>query len=150
MTGTIRRLGNVVILVADLDLAEGFYREVLGLVVVRREPINDAVHLAVPRESQGGSGPPLAGDGGEVLSLYDVSARAPRPQPGATGYFRVTWAVDGPEALDAVATALRERGAYGGRGPQTRADGLLTVYGQDPDGNRFEVRWQAQAAEAAS
>ena len=139
----IRRLGNVVLLVADLGRAEAFYRDVLGLEVARREPINDCVHLRV-----------AGGDGTEVLSLYDVGDRAPRPQPGATGYFRVTWRVDEPQALDDVAAALRERRvaggshggpgplAYGGRGPQTRADGLLTVYGQDPDGNRFEVRWE--------
>lgn len=124
----VRGIGNVVLLVRDLERSRSFYQDVFGLDLVRDEYINAAVHLGR--------------DGSELLSLYEVTDKAPLPRSNSSRYFRVTWTVDEQADLDRVERQLRARDAWGGRGPQNpSATGLGTAYGTDPDGNRFEVRW---------
>jgi len=125
---TVTGIGNVVLLVRDLRRSRSFYADVLGLEPLRDEYVNAAVHLGR--------------DGAELLSLYEVTDRAPQPRSNSTAYFRVTWTVADLSDLDRVEEGLRAHGGWGGRGPQNaRATGLGTAYGADPDGNRLEVRW---------
>lgn len=134
---TVTGIGNVVLLVGDLERSRSFYEDVLGLEVVRDEYVNAAIHLGR--------------DGSELLSLYEVTSRAPSPRPNSTAYFRVTWTVADLADLDRVEAGLRAHGGWGGRGPQNaRVTGLGTAYGADPDGNRLEVRWTAQDGRSLS
>jgi catechol 2,3-dioxygenase-like lactoylglutathione lyase family enzyme len=134
---TVTGIGNVVLLVRDLERSRSFYEDVLGLELVRDEYINAAVHLGR--------------DGAELLSLYEVTGKAPLPRTNSTSYFRVTWTVAAHDDLDRVEEGLRAHDGWGGRGPQNaRATGLGTAYGTDPDGNRLEVRWTAEGTRSLS
>jgi catechol 2,3-dioxygenase-like lactoylglutathione lyase family enzyme len=134
---TVTGIGNVVLLVRDLQRSRSFYEDVLGLEAVRDEYVNAAIHLGR--------------DGTELLSLYEVTDKAPLPRTNSTAYFRVTWTVADLADLDRVEQGLRAHGGWGGRGPQNaRATGLGTAYGADPDGNRLEVRWTAEDARSLS
>jgi catechol 2,3-dioxygenase-like lactoylglutathione lyase family enzyme len=117
-------LHHVAIQCADLDGCERFYRDVLGLAVLRRWPHDSgrdrSVWLAV-------------GDGAGFLALERADAVPPAPTP---------WR-DGKPGLHLVALriALSERGVWERR---LEAAGVLvvhrtrwTIYFHDPEGNRI-------------
>jgi catechol 2,3-dioxygenase-like lactoylglutathione lyase family enzyme len=115
---------HVAIQCADLGRAERFYREVLGLRLLRRWPRDEggdrSVWLSV-------------GDGAEGFLALERAAEPPEPRP---------WR-DGRPGLHLLALRIgaHERGAWEDR---LEAAGVLvvhrtrwTIYFHDPEGNRI-------------
>jgi catechol 2,3-dioxygenase-like lactoylglutathione lyase family enzyme len=107
------RLGSAVMFVHQLDRSVAFYRDVLGLDLVDRDPTAAL----------------LASAAGAQLILRAMGVNAPHPL-GAVGVQYVTWAAAGREELHRIEQALRHRQAH----RETRtSDGATAVEGRDPD-----------------
>jgi catechol 2,3-dioxygenase len=114
-------LGAIRLRVADLDRAQGFYEEAIGLRTLERDP--DAARLG-------------AGDATPVVEL-EASPGAPPRAPGTTGLFHL--AVLLPSRLE-LARAVR-RVADAGWRLSGASDHLVSeaLYLRDPDGNGIEL-----------
>jgi catechol-2,3-dioxygenase len=122
----VRRLNHAVLFVRNLDRAVNFYREAFGFEEIARE----GGRMAFLRS-------PLA-ENHHDLGLMEVGADAPSAPPGATGLYHLAWEVDSIDHLAAAETLLANLGALTGRSDHGATKSL---YGQDPDGNEFEVMW---------
>lgn len=123
MSFTVKQLDHVVVRVADMDRAIGFYAKVLGCAVERRV---DSIRLVQLRAG---------------LSMIDLVAakEEPRAGPGNMDHFAVR--ID-PFDEEAIRRHLASHGVeagkvasrYGaeGRGP--------SMYILDPDGNTVELK----------
>jgi catechol-2,3-dioxygenase len=121
------RLNHAVLFVADLERAERFYTDVLGMVVVAREPRANAAFLRLPRSGNH-----------HDLGLFGVGPTAPPKVPGGIGLYHLAWQVDTVDELAEARTVLAEAGALGG---ESSHGATKSLYGADPDGNEFEVMW---------
>ncbi len=121
------RLNHAVLFVADLERAERFYIEVLGMEVAAREPRANAAFLRSPRSGNH-----------HDLGLFGVGSSAPPKQRGGIGLYHLAWQLDTIDELVEVRQALREVGAYTG---ESSHGATKSLYGADPDGNEFEVMW---------
>ena len=92
------RLNHAVLFVADLDRAERFYVEVLGMEVAAREPRANAVFLRSPRSGNH-----------HDLGLFGVGSSAPPKQRGGIGLYHLAWQLDTIDELVEVREALRRR-----------------------------------------
>lgn len=120
------RIGHVHLKVADLDLALGFYRDVLGFAVTQRYG-TQAVFL-----SAGGYHHHIA------LNTWE-SANGPPPPPGTTGLFHL--AILYPTRAE-LADALRRVLAVGLELDGASDHGVSeALYLRDPDGNGVELYW---------
>jgi catechol-2,3-dioxygenase len=72
------------------------------------------------------------------LGLFSVGPDAPRAPRGSTGLYHLAWEVPTIEDLAAAARELSASGALGGASDHGVSKSL---YGQDPDGNEFEIMW---------
>jgi catechol 2,3-dioxygenase len=117
-------IGHVHLKVADLQRAERFYVDVIGLHVTARYG-SDAVFLA-------------AGENHHDLALNTWESRGGSPPPpGSTGLFHVAIRVPSRRDLAALLVRLREAGV-----PLTGASDHLVseaLYLHDPDGNGIEL-----------
>lgn len=113
------RMGPVRLVVADADTSIGFYRDVLGLSVLRREP--SLVEL---------------GSGGRVLVRLTVAPGTRRKAASTTGLYHVALLLPDRPSLGAFVRSAVERGV-----PLGSADHLVSeaLYLDDPDGNGIEV-----------
>lgn len=121
------RLNHAVLFVADLPRAERFYTEVIGMVVVAREPRATAVFLRLPRSGNH-----------HDLGLFGVGAGAPPKRPGGIGLYHLAWQLDTIDELAVARQVLADAGALGG---ESSHGATKSLYGADPDGNEFEVMW---------
>ena len=124
----VARLNHAVLFVRDATRAADFYGRVFGLEVVGTEMGGQAVFMRSPLE-----------DNHHDLGLFSVGPDAPRPQRGSVGLYHLAWEVPTIEDLAAAASTLSEAGALGGASDHGVSKSL---YGQDPDGNEFEVMWR--------
>ena len=125
------RLNHAVLFVADLERSLAFYEAAFGVEVVAREPRANAAFLRMPRSGNH-----------HDLGLFGVGAQPPRPR-GAIGLYHLAWQVDTIEDLAQARKTLLELGAYGG---ESSHGATKSIYGQDPDGNEFEVMWMLPRA----
>ena len=120
------RIGHVHLKVADLERAERFYTDVIGLTVKARYG-SDAVFLA-------------AGDYHHHLGLNTWQSKdGPPPAPGTTGLFHFAILMPTRRHLAEALVRLREAGW-----PLTGASDHLVseaLYVNDPDGNGIELYW---------
>ena len=123
----IKRLNHAVLYVRDAQKALAFYRDVLGFRVADQFG-DQAVFLQAS-----------ASDNHHDLGLFSVGQAAPRPARGSVGLYHLAWEVPRIEDLADAARALREEGALGGASDHGVSKSL---YGQDPDGNEFEIMWR--------
>ena len=121
------RLNHAVLFVADLERAERFYTDVMGMVVAAREPRANAAFLRLPRSGNH-----------HDLGLFGVGPAAPPKQRGGIGLYHLAWQVDTVDELAAARTALTEAGALAG---ESSHGATKSLYAADPDGNEFEVMW---------
>ncbi len=121
------RLNHAVLFVADLERAERFYTEVLGMEVAAREPRANAAFLRSPRSGNH-----------HDLGLFGVGASAPQKQRGGIGLYHLAWQLDTIDELVEVRQTLLDAGAYTG---ESSHGATKSLYGADPDGNEFEVMW---------
>jgi catechol-2,3-dioxygenase len=121
------RLNHAVLFVADLARAERFYTDVMGMVVVAREPRADAAFLRLPRSGNH-----------HDLGLFGVGPAAPPKRRGGIGLYHLAWQVDTIDELGAARDVLAAAGALGG---ESSHGATKSLYGVDPDGNEFEIMW---------
>jgi catechol-2,3-dioxygenase len=124
----VARLNHAVLFVRDATRAADFYGRVFGFEVVGTEMGGQAVFMRSPLE-----------DNHHDLGLFSVGPDAPRPQRGSVGLYHLAWEVPTIEDLAAAASTLSEAGALGGASDHGVSKSL---YGQDPDGNEFEIMWR--------
>ena len=123
----VSRLNHAVLYVRDVDVAADFYKSVFGFEEVSRMR-NFAVFLRA-----------AGGDNHHDLGLFAVGADAPRSMRGSTGLYHLAWEVPTIEDLATAAQVLRDARALGGASDHGVSKSL---YGQDPDGNEFEIMWR--------
>jgi len=121
------RLNHAVLFVADLERAERFYTEVLGMEVAAREPRANAAFLRSPRSGNH-----------HDLGLFGVGESAPPKRRGGIGLYHLAWQLDTIDELVEARQALLEAGAYTG---ESSHGATKSLYGADPDGNELEVMW---------
>ena len=126
MSIPVVRLNHAVLFVADLERSLTFYERAFGTEVVAREPRADAAFLRMPRSGNH-----------HDLGLFGVGAQPPRGR-GAIGLYHLAWQVDTIEDLAQARLTLAELDAYTG---ESSHGATKSIYGQDPDGNEFEVMW---------
>jgi catechol-2,3-dioxygenase len=124
----ITRLNHAVLFVRDADAAADFYRSAFGFEELSRP---EGMRAAFMRSPSGGNH--------HDLGLFEVGAQAPRPQRGSVGLYHLAWQIDTIEGLAEMAQRLSELGAMTGASDHGVSKSL---YGQDLDGNEFEVMWQ--------
>ena len=120
----ITRLNHAVLFVRDLQKSVDFYRRAFGFEEISVLPGRAAFMRA------GGS------DNHHDLGLFSVGADAPSPTRGSTGLYHLAWQLARIEDLAAAEATLAELDALSGRSDHGATKSL---YGQDPDGNEFEV-----------
>lgn len=124
----ITRLNHAVLFVRDADAAAAFYAKAFGFEELGRPEGMRAVFMRSP-----------SGGNHHDLGLFEVGAQAARPRRGSVGLYHLAWQIDTIEALAEMAQELRELGALTGMSDHGVSKSL---YGQDPDGNEFEVMWE--------
>lgn len=122
----VTRLNHAVLYVRDLDRAVRFYQTAFGFEEIAREGGMMAFLRAAGSSNH------------HDLGLMAVGPNAPRPPRGATGLYHLAWEVAVIDDLAAAASTLTELGALTG---QSDHGATKSLYGQDPDGNEFEVMW---------
>ena len=121
------RLNHAVLFVADLDRAERFYTTVFGMAVAAREPRANAAFLRLPRSGNH-----------HDLGLFGVGPNAAPKTPGGIGLYHLAWQLDTIDELAEARTTLLDAGAYTG---ESSHGATKSLYGDDPDGNEFEMMW---------
>ena len=128
----VARLNHAVLYVRDLDTSVNFYKRVFGFGEIAR--IRN--FMAFLRAA--------GSDNHHDLGLMAVGPTAPRPPRGSTGLYHLAWEVPRIDDLAAAAGVLQEAGALTGASDHGATKSL---YGQDPDGNEFEVMWMVPRAD---
>jgi catechol-2,3-dioxygenase len=123
----VARLNHAVLYVRDADVAADFYQRLFGFEVVERIP-----GRAVFMRAGGGTNH-------HDLGLFAVGPDAPRPMRGSVGLYHLAWEVP---TIEDLATAARELSAERALGGATNHGVSKSLYGQDPDGNEFEIMWR--------
>ena len=128
----VARLNHAVLYVRDLDRSVDFYQRVFGFKEIARERGMMAFLRAADSTNH------------HDLGLMAVGPAAPRPPRGSTGLYHLAWEVPRIEDLARAASVLSAEGALGGASDHGATKSL---YGQDPDGNEFEVMWMVPREE---
>jgi catechol-2,3-dioxygenase len=126
------RLNHAVLFVADLERAERFYTDVIGMTVTAREPRANAAFLRLPRSGNH-----------HDLGLFGVGAAAPPKRRGGIGLYHLAWQLDTIDELADARRVLAEAGALTG---ESSHGATKSLYGSDPDGNEFEIMWMLPRA----
>lgn len=123
----VAKLNHAVLYVRDAEASADFYHRLFGFEVV---------------ESISGRAVFMRAGGGENhhdLGLFSVGPNAPRPMRGSTGLYHLAWEVP---TIEDLATAARELSAERALGGASDHGVSKSLYGQDPDGNEFEIMWR--------
>jgi catechol-2,3-dioxygenase len=123
----VARLNHAVLYVRDAEASAAFYGRLFGFEVV---------------ESIGARAVFMRAGGGENhhdLGLFSVGPNAPRAPRGSTGLYHLAWEVP---TIEDLATAARDLSAAGALGGASDHGVSKSLYGQDPDGNEFEIMWR--------
>ena len=126
MSIPVSRLNHAVLYVRDLDRSVAFYQQAFGFEEIAREGGQMAFLRAAGSTNH------------HDLGLMAVGANAPAPPRGAVGLYHLAWQVPRIEDLADARATLANLGALSG---QSDHGATKSLYGQDPDGNEFEVMW---------
>ena len=126
MPPTVKRLNHAVLRVRDLDRAVDFYTRAFRFEEIGRF----GSVMAFLRAS--------GTDNHHDLGLQAVGPDAPGPFPRAVGLYHLAWEVEHIEDLAEAAAVLADLNALTGASDHGATKSL---YGQDPDGNEFEMMW---------
>lgn len=132
MTVSAVRLNHAVLYVSDLERSLAFYQRVFGMEVIAREPRANAAFLKLPRSGNH-----------HDLGLFGIGDSYGPKRPGI-GLYHLAWQVDTIDELQEAQLVLAEADALVG---QSSHGATKSLYGQDPDGNEFEVQWMLPRAE---
>jgi catechol-2,3-dioxygenase len=100
-----------------------FYQDVFGFKLVAREG-----RMAFLRASES--------ENHHDLGLFEVEARAVRPQRGSRGLYHLAWELPNIQELARAREVLIKASAFTGESDHGTTK---SVYGIDPDGNEFEL-----------
>lgn len=128
----VARLNHAVLYVSDLDRSVGFYRRAFGFDEISRLGSRMAFLRAAGSSNH------------HDLGLMALGQGAPRAPRGSTGLYHLAWEVPRIEDLARAAEVLGSEGALTGASDHGATKSL---YGQDPDGNEFEVMWMVPRAD---
>lgn len=123
---TPKQLAHLVLRVKDINRAEKFYTEVLGLRVISRE-MGMVFMSARPGPSH-------------ELALAQARTEFQNPKVGSEGLSHFAWEMESFEDLKKIYKHLREL--------QVKINGIgdhgisLGIYFQDPEGNKVEVFYE--------
>jgi catechol-2,3-dioxygenase len=122
----VQRLNHAVLYVRDAQASAQWYSDTFGFEVITEMPGTAAFLRAA------------GSDNHHDLGLFSVGPNAPRPERGRVGLYHLAWQVGSIRDLVTARNTLRERGAYTG---ESDHGATKSIYGQDPDGNEFEIMW---------
>jgi catechol 2,3-dioxygenase-like lactoylglutathione lyase family enzyme len=126
----LKKLGHILMTVADLARSKAFYSTVLGFEVVEEDPAHGGVFMT------------LGGDG-HTLDLVPVAdpLTAQRPTgPNRIGVQHIAFQVASAEALKDAYFTLQDQGITVDRAIDHGSQ--QSVYFYDPDGNRLELYYE--------
>ena len=122
-----RQLGHLVVNVRDLNRAEDFYTNIIGLKVMQKYD-GHAVFMSANDAMS------------HELALVGVGEDAPGPEKERIGLLHMAWQMDSLEDLKAINQRLKDNGVeiehYGDHGVS------LGIYFRDPDGNEIETYYE--------
>ncbi len=121
----ITRLNHAVLFVRELDRTVDFYRRAFGFEVIS-EMTGKAAFLRANNSTNH-----------HDLGLFATPSKS-RPPPGSPGLYHLAWEVPTIEDLAAARATLADLGALIG---ESDHGATKSLYGKDPDGNKFEVMW---------
>ena len=125
------RLNHAVLFVSDVDRSAEFYTTVFGMDVVVREPAK-AAFLRLPTSGNH-----------HDLGLFKAGASATPRRRGEVGLYHLAWQLDTiDELLEARGVLLAANALTG----ESDHGATKSLYGQDPDGNEFELLWMVPRA----
>ncbi|MDQ3871142.1 MAG: VOC family protein [Chloroflexota bacterium] len=128
----VTRLNHAVLFVRELDRSVDFYRRAFGFQEIAREGGMMAFLRAAESQNH------------HDLGLMAVGPNAPRPPRGSVGLYHLAWEVP---TIDDLATAATELSAMGALAGASDHGATKSLYGQDPDGNEFEIMWMVPREE---
>lgn len=125
----LKRIGHVLLRVADVEKSKAFYTGLLGFRVVEEDPEHGGVFMTL-------------GEQGHTLDLVPTDAPEldPRPAQHRVGVHHIAFQVDSYEALKDAYFTLQDSGV----GIDRAMDHVSqqSVYFYDPDGNRLEIYYE--------
>lgn len=125
----LKKLGHILLRVADIERAKRFYTELLGFDVVEEDPEHGGVFMT------------LGGDGHTLdLMPADHPETDQRPLSNRVGVHHFAFQVESPEALREAYFTLQNNGVE----ILNAVDHVSqqSIYFHDPDGNRLEIYYE--------
>lgn len=113
------RIVRTALLVNDIDSVKQFYRDVIGLAVVREQ-----------------QGQVVLGAGDTPLLILEEDPAAPARPEASAGLFHTAFRVPSREALGDALVRIRERWQLGGASDHWVSE---AIYTSDPEGNGVEI-----------
>jgi catechol-2,3-dioxygenase len=125
----LKRLGHVLLRVADLEQSRAFYSKILGFEVMEEDPEHGGLFMALEGHAH-------------TLDLFPApdAQTAPPLAPGGVGVHHVAFQVDSEEALREAYVTLREHGVEIARAVDHVSQ--KSIYFRDPDGNLLEIYYE--------
>jgi len=123
----VRRLNHAVLYVHDARTSSAFYQQAFEFEVVGDYGDGGAVFMRASNT-----------ENHHDLGLLTIGAQAPGPERGRAGLYHLAWEVDTIQDLAAMRERLLALNALVGESDHGVSKSL---YGQDVDGNEFEVMW---------
>lgn len=125
----LKRLGHVLLKVADLERSKKFYANLLGFEVVEEDPQHGGVFMTL-------------GTDGHTLDLFPATDTtvAPASSLDRAGVHHIAFQVDHEEALRNAYFTLQDAGVEVVRAVDHVSQ--KSIYFYDPDGNRLEIYYE--------
>ena len=125
----LKRIGHVLLRVADTERAKAFYTQILGFEVVEEDPAHGGVFMTL-------------GEHGHTVDLVPVDNPATVQQPTRNhiGLQHVAFQVDSHEALKEAYFTLLDHGMTDLRAIDHLSQ--QSIYFRDPDGNGLEIYYE--------
>jgi len=131
----LKRIGHVLLKVADVERSKAFYSKLLGFEVVEEDPGHGGVFMTL-------------GEEGHTLDLSPIDdlANAQPLSPNRVGVHHIAFLVDSEEALKKAYFTLQDHGVEVVRTIDHVSQ--KSIYFHDPDGNRLEIYYELPNAPA--